>query len=415
MYRIEPIMGNAAIIIFVITYIGVAMGSLPGLALDRTGIALLGAIAMVISTVLTTQQAINSIDVSTILLLYSLMVVSAQLRLSGFYTHLAFSIARFARDPVKFLAVLMITSALLSAVLANDIVCLAFTPVLCISLVQASINPIPFLIGLAVSSNIGSAATIIGNPQNMLLGQLGNLDFGGFLLFCLLPSLASLAAAFFILYFLYRNKFRQAETGEIHERRHSWPEYNRHQSRKGLFVVLVLMVLFFTPVPRELAALAMAGLLLCSRSMHTRSILGLIDWHLITLFCGLFIVIAGIESTGLPSTLALQLNSLGVDIRHPFNLAIFSSVLSNIVSNVPATMLITKFLQAGQPLQWYVVALSSTFAGNLITIGSIANLIVIEGAREYGITISFKEHARAGIPITIVSILFTLLWIAVVR
>jgi len=403
----------AAIIIFAVTYAGVAMGSIPGLALDRTGIALLGAIAMVTTAVLSTQQAIMSIDISTILLLYALMVISAQLRLSGFYTHLALSITRFARNPGKFLLVMMGTCAVLSAVLANDIVCLAFTPVICLSLIEAGINPIPFLIGLAVSSNIGSAATIIGNPQNMLLGQMGNLDFAGFFFFCVVPSLVSLAAAYFIIYFLYRDKFQQQIKVEAQESRRSWPDYNRHQARKGVGVVVLLLILFFTPLPRELSALAVAGILLCSRSMRTRSILGLIDWHLITLFCGLFVVIAGIERSGLPTLLVNYLNQAGVDVHNLYHLTFLSSILSNMVSNVPATMLIVKFLDMSQPVQWYVAALSSTFAGNLITIGSIANLIVIEGAREFGVHISFKEHARAGVLITVVSILITLLWIVI--
>lgn len=404
-------MGTASIIIFIITYAGVAIGTLPRLALDRTGIALLGAIAMVTAGVLTTSKAVNAIDTPTILLLYALMVISAQLRLGGFYTRLAFSITRFARHPQKFLAVLMATCAVLSAILANDIVCLAFTPIVCLSLIQAEMNPIPFLIGLAVSSNIGSAATIIGNPQNMLLGQIGNLDFSKFLVFCFVPSVLSLIASYFVIYFLYRNKFRQAVHPGIRERRQDWPDYDEHQTRKGLAIVLLLMIFFFTNVPRELSALALAGFLLCSRSMHTRKILGLVDWHLITLFCGLFIVIAGIEVTGLPAAAVLFLKQHGFNIQNPFNLTIISAGLSNLVSNVPATMLLVKFLDKAQPIQWYIVALSSTFAGNLITIGSIANLIVIENAKEYGVTLSFKEHAKAGIPITVISIIITLLWI----
>jgi len=356
-----------AIIIFVVTYAGVAMGSFPGLKLDRTGIALLGAIAMVVFGVLSTEQAIQSIDISTILLLYALMVISAQLRLSGFYTHLALSISRFARNPGKFLLAMMATCALLSAILANDIVCLAFTPIICLSLIDAGINPIPFLIGLAVSSNIGSAATIIGNPQNMLLGQVGNLRFDGFFFFCIVPTLVSLAAAYFIIYFLYRDKFHRQGGGEIHDRRRSWPDYNRHQTRKGLAIVAVLLLFFFSPIPRELSALALAGLLLCSRSMHTRSILGLIDWHLITLFCGLFVVIAGIEVSGLPGLVIDRLALMGIDIHNLFNLTFLSTILSNMVSNVPAAMLMVKFLDGTQPAQWYVVALASTFAGNTIS------------------------------------------------
>ncbi len=369
---------------------------------------------MVTASVMTTHQAILSIHTSTILLLYALMVISAQLRLSGFYTQLAVSITRFAKNPRKFLFIIMLTSAVLSAVLANDIVCLAFTPIICFSLLEARINPIPFLIGLAVSSNIGSAATIIGNPQNMLLGQVGKLHFGNFILFCIVPVIISLIAAYYIIYLIYRHKFEILSPAHISERRKSWPQFNQHQTRKGLAVVIILLILFFSPIPRELSALALAGLLLCSRSMHSRTILGLIDWHLITLFCALFIVIAGIEISGVPTYLVNYLNSHHINIQNLVNLTFISSILSNIVSNVPAVMLIIKFLDPSQAVQWYVTALASTFAGNFIIIGSIANLIVIEGAKEYQIHISFKEHAKVGIPVTLVSILLTIAWVLVI-
>jgi Na+/H+ antiporter NhaD/arsenite permease-like protein len=402
---------QAPLLIFLVTYAGVALGGIPGLALDRTGIALLGAIAMVACGVVTPRGAVAAIDIPTILLLYALMVVSAQFRLSGFYTRIALLTTQYLGSPRKFLLALMGISAVLSAILANDIVCLAFTPVICLTLLEARINPLPFLIGLAVASNIGSATTIIGNPQNMLLGQLGKLPFGAYCLFALVPSAIALAGSYGILILLYRNRFHLSQTPQIKERRHDWPAYNQHQSRKGLIITVLLLGMFFTPVPREVSAIALAGILLCSRKLHTRSILGLVDWHLITLFCALFIVIAGLEITHLPSGIVQKLSGLGVNPHNLFTLAILSAVLSNLVSNVPAAMLLVKFLNPAEPLEWQVVALSSTFAGNLITIGSIANLIVIEGAQTYGVTLSFREHARAGIPITLFSLLVTLAWI----
>lgn len=406
-------MENAALIIFLITYCGVAIGGIPGLALDRTGIALLGAISMVVFNVLPPHKAFAFIDTPTILLLYALMVISAQFRLSGFYTKTALAISRFMDSPRKFLFAMMGVSAMLSAVLANDIVCLAFTPVLCMTLLEAKLNPLPFLIGLAAASNIGSAATIIGNPQNMLLGQLGKLHFGNFFLFCIIPSLIALAGAYGLIVFLYRKKFTGEYPALIKERRHDWPAYNKHQSYKGIAITAILMCMFFTRVPREFSALALAGILLCSRKIHTRSLLGLVDWHLITLFCSLFIIVGGLEITNLPAALVDALKSRGFDMHSLFNLTIIATMLSNLVSNVPAAMLLVKFLDHTQPLQWYVVALASTFAGNLITIGSIANLIVIEGAKSYGVTITFKEHAKAGIPITAFSLLVIIVWIKI--
>jgi len=408
---------SSGVIIFLLTYLGVALGSVPGLALDRTGFALLGALAMVLWRVETLETAFAAVHLPTILLLYGLMIVSAQLRLGGFYTEAARRIGRFTARPRFFLGALMLTAAALSALLANDIVCLAFTPVLCVALRRGGLRPAPQLIGLAAASNIGSAATIIGNPQNMLIGQLGGLDFGRFLAWCLPPTVISLAGAWLLLLALYRGRWRLEVTSAgasvaAPPDEPSWPEFQRWQSVKGLLAVAAVVGLFFTPIPREVSALAVAGVLLVSRRMHTRAVLGLVDWHLITLFCGLFMVIHGLELTGAPERALAALRGWGVDPAHPYWLTGAAALLSNLVSNVPATLLLVKFLNPATPEAWYVLALAATFAGNLITIGSIANLIVFEQARAHGVRIGFWEHARAGIPITAFSLLATLGWIA---
>jgi Na+/H+ antiporter NhaD/arsenite permease-like protein len=402
-------MDSIALTIAVITYAGVALGGVPGLALDRTGIALLGAIAMVASGGLSTGEAVMSIDIPTILLLYGLMVISSQFRLGGFYTWLAVKLTAFMKRPERFLIAIMTVSAALSAVLMNDVVCLAFSPVLAVSVLNAGLNPVPFIIGLAVSSNIGSAATIIGNPQNMLIGQLGRLDFGQFFAWCGPPSVLSLAAAYLIIRLVYRKDLCEspAKKQAVEAKGQS---FDRHQSIKGIAATVLLLGLFLTNIPREISAISIAGLLLCSRKMHTRSLLGLVDWHLITLFCGLFIVIRGLETTGIPLLLIETLASKGIDIRNVFTLTAASGLMSNIVSNVPATMLLTKFLDPAKHDQWYALALSSTFAGNLITIGSIANLITFEQAKLYGVKVGFLEHAKVGIPVTIASFAIAVAW-----
>lgn len=403
-------MKSAAIIIFLISYAGIAFGALPRLALDRTGFALLGAIAMVAAGVLPVDAALKSIDASTILLLYGLMVLSSQFRLGGFYTWTALRITRHMEKPVWFLLLLMLVSAGLSAVLANDIVCLAFTPVLAVALLRAGLNPVPFLLGLAVASNIGSAATIIGNPQNMLIGQKLRLDFGNFTLWCLPPALVSLALAYGILLWNYRGRLRSPQQASWAGPA-DWPELNPRQTAKGIAVTLCLLLLFFTKVPREVTALSAAGFLLCSRQMKSRSLLGLVDWHLITLFCGLFIIIRGFSATGVPQQAVQWLGHHGMGFGSPGALAWISLGLSNLVSNVPATMLLVDYVDPRVPVQGYVLALASTFAGNLITLGSIANLIVIEQAKLFGIQIGFKEHARTGVAVTLASMAVLLLWL----
>ncbi|MDH4232412.1 MAG: anion transporter [Nitrospirota bacterium] len=407
-------MDAVAVTIAFVTYAGVAIGGFPGLALDRTGIARLGAIGMVVAGVLSAQDAVMSIDLPTILLLYGLMVLSSQFRLGGFYTRVALRITTLIERPERFLFAVMAASAVLSAILMNDIVCLAFTPVLLVAVLNAGMNPVPFLIGLAAASNIGSAATIIGNPQNMLTGQLGMLDFRGFFLWCAPPAFFSLGAAYLIIRAIYRKELSRIPLLNG-KREAAWPAFDRHQSMKGMIAAAVLIGLFFTDIPREMSAICIAGLLLCSRRMHTRAILGLVDWHLITLFCGLFIVIRGLETTRLPLLMIDSLSSHGIDIRNLFVLTVTSGILSNIVSNVPATMLLTKFLDPSAHTQWYALALSSTFAGNLITIGSIANLITFEQAKEYGIEIGFREHARAGIPVTLASFAIAIAWMVATK
>jgi len=402
-------MPDLAVVIFIITYLGVAIGRIPGLMLDRTGIALLGAIAMIASGIVPLTEAMAAIDLPTIILLYALMVLSAQLRLGGFYTWVAGRTTILLDRPRLFLLASMLVAALLSALLANDIVCLAFTPVLCLALLKKGLNPLPFLLGLAAASNIGSAATIIGNPQNMLIGQVGHLHFGKFLLWCTPPALIALAGAYLILCRTYKGRFAAPPIAQSIEPTPEWPEFDRWQSAKGLIALLVLVGLFFTPIPRELSAITVAGILLCSRKMHSRQIMELVDWHLLTLFCALFIVVHGITSRNIPSLLMEAMAQQGLTITNLFALTGISTVMSNLVSNVPAAMLLVQFLDPAVPEQWYVLALSSTFAGNLIIIGSIANLIVIEQAKKFQIEISFKEHARIGIPITLFSLLVLVL------
>jgi len=396
--------------IFTLSYAGIALGRVPGLMLDRTGVAMLGAVAMLAIGAISLKQAVAAIDVPTILLLYALMVFSAQLRLGGFYTRVVMALVGWLSRPRRFLAGLMLASALLSALLANDIVCLAFTPVIAAACIAARISPLPHLLGLAMASNLGSAATLIGNPQNMLLGQVGHLDFGGFLLWNLPPAVASLIAAYFLLCLIHRTALAEAPIAATETLAGDWPAFNAWQSGKGLLLLAVLVALFFTDMPRELSAIALAALLLVSRRTHTRDMLGLIDWHLLTLFCALFVLIAAFTAAGWPAHISAALTESGIDVLHGGGLVAVSLVLSNLVSNVPACMLLFPMLDPADTSSWYLLAAASTYAGNLLLIGSIANLIVCAQAKVSGIEVGLLEHAKSGIPVTLVSVMILCLW-----
>lgn len=397
-----------AFIIFLCTYLGIAAGEIPGLQIDRTGIAVLGATAMVALGVLETEEALKYIHVPTLLLLYGLMVLSAQFRIGGFYTKVALYIAERFKSPQGLLWMLILASGTLSAFLANDVVCLAFVPVVVASTLRLGLNPVPFLLGLAMSSNIGSAATIIGNPQNMLIGQWGSLPFGEFLLWCGPPSALGLLLAYFTISAFYRHRWYQRGSAQaLFEE--PWPVYNPHRVRKGLILTAVLLLLFFTNIPREVTAISVAGVLLCSRYVTTRELLSHVDWHLLALFIGLFIVVGGISKYQIPQELVQWLELRGLKLSDPLCLTGFTLLLSNAFSNVPAVMLLLRSLELDRQAL-YLLAITSTFAGNLLTIGSIANLITVEGAKRMGVRVSSWEYAKVGIPLTLSTTGLGLLW-----
>jgi Na+/H+ antiporter NhaD/arsenite permease-like protein len=311
-------------------------------------------------------------------------------------------------EPPLLLAVVLLVSGALSAVLTNDVVCLAVTPVLVEGCTRRKLDPVPFLLGLAAASNIGSAGTLIGNPQNILIGQRLGLSFSSFLADAGVPALLGLGVAWGVLVLRYRNRWERAtECPHVPAR-----DFNRWQSAKGLLAsaILVAAFLFVDSVPREGVALACAGVLLLSRRMATREMLGLVDWQLLVLFIGLFMVNAGLENTGAVDRALDALRSIGIDASEPTWLFGLSALLSNLVSNVPATMLLLPV--ATHPDAGAILALASTFAGNLFIVGSVANIIVVTTARPLGVDIDFKTHARTGVPITLASLAIAAAWLA---
>lgn len=392
--------------VFGLVYLGMILGRLPGLALDRTGLALLGAIALMAGGRLSLDQALAALDLPTLALLFGLMVVSAQFRLGGFYSRLTARLAAANLSPPALLALLMAVAGLLSALLANDIVCLAMTPVLVAGCLRRGLDPVPFALALAASANIGSAATLIGNPQNMLIGQVLGLSFAAYLATAIVPTILGLAAAWAVVAWLHRGRWRTETTCRAVEA----PEFSPWQSGKGLLILTALVAAFLWGAwPRELAALIAAGLLLTSRHMRSRQMLGLVDWQLLVLFAGLFVVNHALQASGAPERVLAWLQAQGMDLTRPLWLFPATVLLSNLVSNVPAVMLLLP--AAGQAQAGALLALASTLAGNLILVGSIANLIVVDQAALLGVHIGWRQHARVGAPVTLASLGLAAAWL----
>ncbi len=401
-------MSEYVLAVFVVVYLGMILGGLPGLALDRAGVALLGAIALLAGGALTTAEAWAAVDVPTIALLFGLMVISAQFRLGGFYTFVTKKLAQADGSPARLLFLVILAAAGLSALLANDIVCLAMTPVLIEICRGRDLDPMPYLLGLACAANIGSAATLIGNPQNMLIGQVSGIPFGWYFLEASPPVAAGLVAAWGVIAWMWRGRWRMAAPAvNAHA-----PEFNPWQSLKGCAALGVLVAAFlFGDLPREVAALLCAGVLLSSRRLTSARFFSLVDWPLLLLFMGLFVVNHAVAASGLLARLYALLAATGVDMANGAWLFTVTVILSNIVSNVPAVMLLLP-AEASQRSA-VLLALASTLAGNLFLLGSIANLIVADQAGRLGVSVTWKAHLRVGLPVTILTLILAGIWLFV--
>lgn len=392
-------MNTFVIAVFVAVYLGMLLGGIPGLRVDRTGIALVGAIVLLAGGGISEQAALESLDVPTLALLFGLMIVSAQFELGGFYQEVTHIVGDMQVSPPALLAAVVAVTGLLSAILTNDVVCLAIAPLLASTCLRKGLDPVPFLLGLACASNVGSAATLIGNPQNILIGESMDLSFTGYLWRALPVTVINLGIVWAVVVRLQRGRW-------VQETRQSVPDpvpFDRFQTGKGVVVLTVLIVGFvFTDIPRELLAMSCAAFLLLSRRFHSSRIVGLVDWQLIVLFVSLFVINAAFQATGGMDTLVSALSDRGIRLESPSVMFVTTAVLSNLVSNVPAVMLmlpLAKGTDAG-----LLLALSSTLAGNLIVVGSVANIVVLTAARGQGVAISAWTHAKVGVPVTLATL-----------
>jgi Na+/H+ antiporter NhaD/arsenite permease-like protein len=399
--------------IFALTYLGIAVGRVPGLKLDRTGIVLLGAIAMLVFGRLDTNTVIGFINWPTVLLLFGFFVLSAQLRMSGFFDAVAARIAGQLEHPARFLLLLILATAGLSAFLNNDIVCFVFTPIVAAALVRRRLDPVPFLIALAIASNIGAAFTLVGNPQNMMIGQIAGLQFGRYMLWSFAPVAFALACAYAIIWRLSRETLGVPVEGPPGAEPEVRP-FDRGHTLKGLIILGPVIALFFSPLPKELVALTAAGIHLASPKFRTRDLLQLVDWPILVMFMGLFVVTGAFQGTGYGQAAVHWLAGAGVNLSSLPVLALVTATLSNLINNSAAVMLLLKVTDIAHPPAAYVLALANSFGGNLMIVGSVANIIVVQQARELGIDISFRAYARLGIPVTLASLGGLLAWLAVI-
>ena len=390
----------AALLIFSLTYLVIAIGRLPGFRVDRTGAAIIGASFMVGANVLTLDEAYRAINFDTIILLFGMMIVVANLELSGFFSLVAERVVERASSPVLLLTAIVIVGGVFSAFFVNDTMCLVLTPLVLEITEAQGRNPLPYLLAVAMGSNIGSVATLTGNPQNMMIGSFSGISYRYFA-----GHLAPVAAIGLILTVVVIRLLHPAEfsaAAPVHVVKKSI-QVDRGLMWKSLIVALAMIVMFFAGWPVPKVAVVAGAVLLITRRVNPEKVYSNIDWGLLAMFAGLFMVVAGVEKTPFQADVAAVAGRM--HLENVFLLSAFSAVLSNLVSNVPAVLVFKPFLAhlANPQLGWLRLAMASTLAGNLTLLGSVANLIVVEKSRPV-VVIGFWEYSRAGLPVTLITL-----------
>jgi Na+/H+ antiporter NhaD/arsenite permease-like protein len=399
---------SAAVLIFVATYVVVAIGKLPGYRIDRAGAALLGGALMVGIGVMSPEEAYGAIDFDTIVLLLGMMIVVANLRVSGLFRIVNHWTATHVRRPAVLLVAVIAASGILSAFLVNDTICLVMTPLVLDLVLKLKRNPMPYLLAIATASNIGSVATITGNPQNMIIGSVSHVPYSTFVATLAPVAAIGLVIAALLVGLVYRREFF---TSERLAQQQVPSHYHGPLLAKTLIVTAMMILLFFLGQPVAKVAIVGGAFLLLTRRINPGKIYREIDWPLLVMFVGLFIVVAALEKTVITPDVVAAVGHLHLNDK--VVLSGVTALLSNLVSNVPAVLVLKPFVAPLQDSQraWLVIAMAATFAGNFTLVGSVANLIVAQRAKAHGVEISFWSYFVIGAPLTVLTIVLGVLWL----
>jgi Na+/H+ antiporter NhaD/arsenite permease-like protein len=394
------------IIIFLITYFFIAVESGRGSRLDRTAAAFCGAVAAVFAGVVSLDAAYQAISWDTIVFLLGVMILVAHFQIAHFFDWIAARVAAVARTPFQFLVLLIFTTGFLAAFFVNDTVCLMFTPIVLAVTDRLRLPKLPYLLALATSANIGSVMSVTGNPQNALVGVTAHFTFLGFLKHLAPVALIGLLLDVAILAFLFRRQLwhmppleHAAEIPIV---------LNRGLLAKCAVAAVFVLVLWFLNFSFALAAGAVAALILVIGRVKSENVYRRVNWELLLFFAALFVVMQGLENSGAVAYL-IQFFAPGLKgavASQLFSISGAMLVLSNLVSNVPAVILVRPLISSFPHAHflWLAVASTSTLAGNATPISSVANLIVLQQAA-WKTKISFWEFTRVGLLVTIVTTL----------
>jgi len=397
------------LVIVMLTYVGVAIGFIPRLRTNRTIIALLGVGILLLFQQITVSDIPGFLDIDTLVLLFSMMVINANLRLAGFFKLTGGYLLRLTRKPRVFLAIEIVVVGVLSALFLNDTICIMFTPFLLELLLAIDRDPIPYLIALATSANIGSVATLTGNPQNMIVGSASGIGYTQFLGELGPISLLCLGIVWVVIVLMYKREFSATNFFIIPPTQRV--SYYKPLLIKSIAVVVGMVIAFLVGIPVSLASFIAASVLLITRRTKPEKIFAGIDWGILVFFSALFILTGSLDKNQVTSMLLNTFNISGKE--NVLNLSVVTTALSNLVSNVPAVLLMKPLITSmNQPTAgWLTLAASSTLAGNLTLLGSVANLIVAESAKRHQVDLTFWEYTKSGLIITILTLAISTTWL----
>lgn len=382
-------------------YLGLALGYIPGLRMSRASIVMAGAALLLALGILNLNQAWEALDPNTLVFLFGVMVINAQLAFAGFFQLSIERLLWLAKSPFGLLVTLTLGSGILSALFLNDTIALILTPLVLNLCLTLSLNPIPYLLALAGATNVGSVATLTGNPQNILIGSFSRISYLEFAQALTPVALVSLFLQIGLLYLLYPEVRSRQPLPSLPPLR-----YRVHQAllTKGLLVTGGLLLAFLLGYPLAQGALIAAGLLLITRRVKPERTFARVDWELLLLFSGLFIVTRAVDELNL-------LGNVSILTKTPITMLVLTAILSNAISNVPTVLLLYRFVPQGDTQGWLLLAAASTLAGNLTILGSVANIIVAEASAKQGYRLSFLEHLRFGLPLTLLTLLVAYYWL----
>ena len=392
-----------ALIIFIFTYALISIRRMRGARLTRPTSALLGAALMIIFGIVSINQALESIDISILFLLIGMMIIVSVFEISGFFNWAVTKLVSFSKTSGTLLIIISVSTAFLSALFLNDAIVLFFTPIILKISKETNINPEPFLLSEIFSANIGSVATEIGNPQNAYIAIESHIPFFYYSSLLLPISIASLIISISIIYLFYKKEMRIKITAVKKKQEIKHPNL----LYAGVITMLAILVSFFFVQDIAFVPFIGASILLFITPLianeDPRKIIKEVDWGIILFFIGLFIVLEGVNVSGILSAMMNLFATYGMPLHNPVWYVTFVTVLSNLVSNVPAVMLLSPVTH--QTSFWLALAMASTLAGNATIIGAAANIIVLEISSAYGIEINWLRFSRVGFPVTLITII----------